>query len=156
MADDESKDAPQGTPDEGADRPGELADPGRRNFMMGAAAVAAAAGAAGVGAYAGVKMQGTPHDEFPVPTEEDLPPFDQRNMLWTFAMSAKLNDEHPERTEKFGGFSFHDHLTKTYMKGPNSDVPGYPRWTVPSPLRAGSRTNISHPGSNSVNRIAAS
>jgi reductive dehalogenase len=125
MADEESGVPPEGSPEDEQDRSGGLVDPGRRNLLKAAAAAATAVGAVGVGAYAGVKMQGTPHEEFPVATEEDLPPFDQRNMLWTFAMSAALNEEHPERTAKFGGFSFHDHLTKTYLKGPVKDLPGY-------------------------------
>jgi reductive dehalogenase len=93
--------------------------------MKIAAAAAGAVGAAGVGAYAGIKMQGTPREEFPVATEKDLPPFDQRNMLWTFVMSAKLNKKHPERTAKFDGFNFHEKLTTTYLKGPARDEPGY-------------------------------
>ena len=125
MADDDL-DGGAPDPDEGSSSNEEgLADPGRRKLILGAGAAVAAAGAAGLGTYAGVKMQGTPRDEFPVPTETHLEPFDQRDMLWTFALSAKLNEEHPERTEKFGGFSFHDHLTTTYLKGPVKEVPGY-------------------------------
>jgi epoxyqueuosine reductase len=125
MASDEDGVSPEVSPEGAGDQPVEVSDPSRRNFMKVAAAAATAVGAAGVGAYAGVKMQGTPREEFPVPTAEDLAPFDQRDMLWTFSMSAKLNKEHPERTEKFDGFSFHDHLTNTYLKGPLRDDPGY-------------------------------
>jgi reductive dehalogenase len=103
----------------------ESVDQGRRNFLKIAGAATTAVGAAGLGAYAGIRMQGTPQDDFPVATKDDLEPYDQRNMLWTFALSKKLNEEHPERTRKFDNFSFHEHLTKTYMRGPVKDVPGY-------------------------------
>jgi hypothetical protein len=122
MVDDDPVDDPAEEP---ADASESVADPSKRNFMKIAAAAAGAVGAAGVGAYAGIKMQGTPREEFPVATEDDLPPYDQRNMLWTFAMSAKLNREQPERTAKFNGFSFHEKLTKTYMKGPVRTEHGY-------------------------------
>ncbi len=101
-------------------------DAGRRKFMKVTAGAAAAVGAIGVGAYAGVKMKGTPHDEFPVPVKEDLKPFDQRNMLWTFVMSDALQKKHPERIAKFeNGFDFHGKLTTTYLKSPPQEVPGY-------------------------------
>jgi epoxyqueuosine reductase len=124
MADEKQSVPPEGNPPE-ADEGGSVADPDRRNFIKIVAAAAAGLGASGVGTYAGVKMQGTPHDEVPVPVKDDLEPFDQRDMLWTFVASKKLNEEHPERTAKFGGFSFHEKLTTTYLKGPVKDVAGY-------------------------------
>lgn len=123
MADDDER-TPENPP-EGASASEAPSDPARRNFLVGAAAAAAAAGAAGVGTYAGIKMQGTPHDEFPVPLKDDLEPMDQRDMLWTFVASRKLNEEHPERTAKFGGFDFHEKITTSYLKGPPRDEPGY-------------------------------
>jgi epoxyqueuosine reductase len=103
----------------------DVVDPGRRSFMKAAAAAATAAGAIGVGAYAGVKMQGTPRDQFPVPVKDDIKPLDQRDMLWTFVASRKLNEKHPERTAKFDGFDFYEKLRTSYLKGPAKDVPGY-------------------------------
>ena len=52
-----------------------------------AAAGVAAAGTAGVSAYAHHKSLGTVQDEFPVPVRDDLVPMDQRDMLFTFATS---------------------------------------------------------------------
>ena len=100
-------------------------DSSRRNFLKLGVAGAAGVAAVGTGVYAGIKIQGTPRDEFPVPTKDDLEPLDQRNVLWTFVMSKKLNEAHPERTAKFDGFSFHDRLSTTYLKGPVRDEPGY-------------------------------
>jgi reductive dehalogenase len=97
----------------------------RRQLLVRSIAGAAAAGAAGFGAYAHHKTKGTPHDEMPVGIEDDLQPMDQRDMLWTFVVSSALNEAHPERTEAFDGFNFHEKLTTTYMKGPYKDVPGY-------------------------------
>jgi reductive dehalogenase len=97
----------------------------RRQLLVRSAAGAAAVGAAGLGAYAHHKAQGTPHDEMPVEIEDDLKPMDQRDMLWTFVVSAALRDAHPERVQAFGGFDFHEKLTTTYMKGPYKDEPGY-------------------------------
>jgi reductive dehalogenase len=120
---DENQDRPRTEGDENGSE--SAVDRGRRNFMKLGGAIAGALGLAGVGTYAAVKMKGTPHDTLPVPTKDDLEPYDQRRMLWTFAMSKKLNEQYPERTEKFDGFSFHEKLTKTYQKGPVSNVPGY-------------------------------
>ena len=97
----------------------------RRQLLVRLIAGAAAAGAAGLGAYAHHKTKGTPHDEMPVGIEDDLKPMDQRDMLWTFVVSSALQEAHPERTQAFGGFDFHEKLTNTYMKGPYKDVPGY-------------------------------
>jgi hypothetical protein len=97
----------------------------RRQLLVRSIAGAAAASAAGLGAYAHHKTKGTPHDEMPVGIKDDLEPMDQRDMLWTFVVSAELRDAHPERVEAFGGFDFHEKLTTTYMKGPYKDVPGY-------------------------------
>jgi reductive dehalogenase len=126
MADDDERgNSPEEIPETGDGQTPGVADPSRRNFMKVAAAAATAAGAVGVGAYAGVKMKGTPRDEFPVPVQDGLEPLDQRNMLFTFASSKKLNAKHPERTAKFGGFSFYEAMTTTYLKGPFRDEPGY-------------------------------
>ena len=88
----------------------------RRDFLkkvslgaIGAREVAAAGAvaAAGVGAYAVHKAEGTPQQGFPVPVSDDYKPMDQRKTVLTFAASKALNARHPERIEKFGGFRFH-------------------------------------------------
>jgi len=60
------------------------------------------AGAAGLGAVAAASgcslLEGREMDEFPVAVKDGLEPFDQRDMLFTFASSEKLNAKHPERT----------------------------------------------------------
>jgi reductive dehalogenase len=56
---------------------------------------------------------------------DDLAPMDQRRMLFTFAYSERLHDEHPERTEKFDGFHFYDRLSQDYLRGPVREEPGY-------------------------------
>jgi epoxyqueuosine reductase len=73
----------------------------------GALVAAAGVGAAGSGCSL---IEGTVHDDFPVPVRDDYQPVDQRNTLFTFASSAKLNAGHPERAKKFGGFDFHEKL----------------------------------------------
>lgn len=74
--------------------------------VRGAVAGAAGAGAIGAGAYAHHKTKGTVRSEFPVPVQDDYTPVDQRNTLFTYASSRKLQEEHPERQEKFDGFDF--------------------------------------------------
>ena len=98
----------------------------RRQLLVRSLAGAAAAGAAGLGAYAHHKAQGTPHDEMPVGIKDDLAPMDQRDVLWTFCASEKLHAEHPERVEAFGGFNFHEKLTRRLPEGTLSrTTPGY-------------------------------
>ena len=119
--DDESR----GAANSGGGSGEESVDQGRRNFLKIAGAAATVVGAAGVGTYAGFKMQGTVHDEIPVPIKDDLEPMDQRDMLWTFVGSKALTEKHPERTRKFGGFNFYEQLTQVYRKGPVREDPGY-------------------------------
>ncbi len=140
MADDVDETSPE-------ESPAENLDPGRRNFMKITAGAAAAVGAIGAGAYTGVKMKGTPHDEFPVPVEDDLKPVDQRDMVWTFVMSEKLQRKHPARIAKFeNGFDFRKKLTTTYLKSPPQEVTGYTQldraigaaaWAVNNQLASG-------------------
>ena len=99
---------------------------------MGAGA--AAATAAGVTVVK--RMEGIPHDEFPLPVREDYKPIDQRNQINVFGKSKKLNDEHPERNAAFNEqlkkenpqgfkeFNFYEG-NKTFMGGPYRDTPGF-------------------------------
>ncbi len=76
-------------------------DTGRRNFLkLGLAGVGAAAIAAG-GITAIKRMEGIPHDEFPLPIRDDFKRIDQRNQINVFANSKALNDKHPERNRSF-------------------------------------------------------
>jgi reductive dehalogenase len=94
-------------------------DHDRRDFLkkvsfgtIGAreAIAAGAVATAGVGAYAVHKAEGTPQEDFPVPVRDDYKSMDQRNTVLTFAASEALNERHPERIEKFGGFKFNERL----------------------------------------------
>lgn len=100
----------------------------RRQLLVRSAAGAGAVGVAGVGAYAYHKTKGTPRDEFPIPVREDYRPVDQRNTIFTFAASRKLQEEHPGRSEKFGGFDFYreaERLRNRDRQVPMKDEPGY-------------------------------
>ena len=112
------------------------ADPGRRKFLkFGLAGVGAAAAAAG-GFTVLRRMEGIPHDDFPLPIRDDFIPIDQRNQINVFANSRALNDKHPERNEIFnaqlkkenqqGSKPFHFYNTRrAFMKGPYRDSVGY-------------------------------
>jgi reductive dehalogenase len=109
----EDTDVSQGTP-----------DLDRRKFLKLGAAGAAGAAAVGVGGYALHKVEGTPHDEYPVPVREDFKPIDQRDVILTMAASKKLNEQHPERVRTFDNFNFYERY-RNFNKGPYQDKPGY-------------------------------
>ena len=109
---------------------------GRRNFLKvglaGAGVVAAGLG----GAIILKRMEGIPHESFPLPVKEAFKPIDQRNQVNIFCGSKKLNDKHPERNKSFNeqlkkenpkGFKpFHFYETRQkFMTGPFRDAPGY-------------------------------
>lgn len=76
---------------------------GRRTFFkMGAIA----AGVAAVGTAGGVityRVNGIPHDTFPVEIDPELlKPFDQRNLIFSQAASRALQQQYPERDRLFG------------------------------------------------------
>ncbi len=74
---------------------------GRRRFLkLGLAGAGVAAAAAG-GITAIKRMEGIPHDEFPLPIRDDFKRIDQRNQINIFANSKALNDKHPERNRSF-------------------------------------------------------
>jgi len=108
----------------------------RRRFLkLGLAGAGVAAVAAG-GITAIKRMEGIPHDEFPLPIRDDFKRIDQRNQINIFANSKALNDKHPERNRSFNaqlkkenphGFKeFHFYETRrVFMTGPYRDAPGY-------------------------------
>jgi reductive dehalogenase len=99
-------------------------DVSRRNFLkIGLAGAGVAAAAAG-GVTVLQRMEGIPHDEFPIPLRDDYKPIDQRNVVLIFAHSKALNKKHPGRIKKFGNFDFYK-KHKSFMKTPYRDVPGY-------------------------------
>ena len=123
-------------PDE-FDENGKKPNNGRRNFLkLGLAGAGAAAAAAG-GLTIIRRMEGIPHDDFPLPIREDYKRIDQRNQINTFALSKALNEKHPERNRSFseqlkkenpqGHKPFHFYETRSkFMKLPNyRDAPGY-------------------------------
>jgi len=118
----------------------------RRQLLARSVAGAVAAGAAGFGAYAHHKTKGTPHDEMPVEIADDLKPFDQRDMLWTFVASETLHAEHPERVAAFGGFDFYDKLSSGYLKGPYKTDPGYTQLDRALGLAAWEANHVLAPG----------
>ena len=111
-------------------------DAGRRNFLkLGLAGAGVAAAVAG-GVTVIRRMEGIPHDEFPLPIRDDFKPIDQRNQINVFANSKVLNEKHPERNRSFSeqlkkenpqGFKpFHFYETRsTFMTKPYRDTPGY-------------------------------
>jgi epoxyqueuosine reductase len=111
-------------------------DGGRRSFLkLGLAGAGVAAAAAG-GITVLKRMEGIPHDEFPLAIRDDYKPIDQRNQINVFGKSKILNDKHPERNAAFNkqlkkenpqGFKeFNFFLdNSTFMKGPYRDTPGF-------------------------------
>jgi len=118
----------------------------RRQLLVRSIAGAAAAGAAGFGAYAHHKTKGTPHDEMPVEIADDLQPMDQREMLWTFATSEKLHADHPERVKAFNGFNFYERLSGGYLQGPYKNEPGYTQLDRALGLAAWEANHVLAPG----------
>ena len=47
------------------------------------------------------RMEGIPHDEFPMPIRDDFKRIDQRDQINIFAGSRELNEKHPERNDSF-------------------------------------------------------
>jgi len=115
---------------------GEKLNASRRRFLkLGLAGAGVAAAAAG-GITAIKRMEGIPHDEFPLPIRDDFKPIDQRNQINVFANSKVLNEKHPERNRSFteqlkkenpqGIKPFHFYETRSkFMKQPYRDTPGY-------------------------------
>lgn len=114
----------------------EKPDASRRNFLkLGLAGAGVAAAAAG-GVTVLKRMEGIPHDGFPLPVRKEYKPIDQRNQVNVFCQSKALNEKHPERSESFnarlkkegtqGSKPFHFYETRQmFMRGPYRDAPGY-------------------------------
>jgi hypothetical protein len=110
--------------DEKTNDAAEASDGSRRNFLKLGLGGAGAAAAAVTGVTIVKRMEGIPHDEFPLPMGEDYKPIDQRNVILTFAHSKKLNEKHPERIKKFNNFHFHERYKK-FLTQPYRKDPGY-------------------------------
>ena len=106
--------------DAGRDKP----NASRRRFLKLGLAGAGAVAVVGGGITAIKRMEGIPHDEFPLPVRDDFKRIDQRNEINTFAASKALNDKHPERNR-----SFNEQLKKENPQGiyETSELPGCPR-----------------------------
>jgi len=76
-------------------------DSGRRNLLKLGLGGAGAAAAAAAGITIVRRMEGIPHDEFPLPMRDDFKSIDQRNQINVFANSKALNEKHPERNHSF-------------------------------------------------------
>ncbi|MGL1862661.1 MAG: reductive dehalogenase [Pseudodesulfovibrio sp.] len=108
----------------------------RRDFLKFGLVGAGAAAVVATGAVAVKRMQGIPHDEFPVELNDDYKPIDQRNQINIFCGSKVLNEKHPERTRSFNEmlkkedpanykpFDFYA-TRRAFMSGPYRDAPGY-------------------------------
>ena len=118
------------------DKSGSPPDASRRNFLkLGLAGAGVAAAAAG-GITIVKRVEGIPHDDFPMPIRDDFKRIDQRDQINIFAGSRELNEKHPERNDSFNaqlkkenpqGFKpFHFYETRSkFTKGPYRDKPGY-------------------------------
>ncbi len=111
-------------------------DRSRRDFLKLGALGAGAAAAVATGVTAVKRMEGIPHDEFPVPMNKDYEVIDQRDQINVFGKSKILNDKHPERNIAFnkqlkkenpqGVEDFHFYESnKTFMSGQFRDIPGF-------------------------------
>ncbi len=109
----------------------------RRKFLKLGLAGAGAVAVVGGGLTAIKRMEGIPHDDFPLPVRDEFQRIDQRNQINVFAGSKVLNEKHPERNRAFSeqlkkenpqGFKpFHFYNTRSkFMKLPEyRDAPGY-------------------------------
>jgi len=111
-------------------------DKNRRNFLKLGIAGAGAAVAAASGVTVLRRLEGIPHDEFPLLLNKDFKPIDQRNQINIFCSSKVLNKKHPERNTSFnnmlkkentaGDKPFHFYETRQkFMSGPYRETPGY-------------------------------
>jgi reductive dehalogenase len=99
----DDKNIPESNSAESSPDSAEQVDEGKRNFLkLGVAGAGVAAAAAG-GALISHKLEGTPLDDIVAADEiaADFKPFDQRNMILTFAGNETLNKQFPERKVLF-------------------------------------------------------
>ncbi len=105
---------------EQSETPDESTNESRRSFLkLGAAGAGLAAAAAG-GITVVKRMEGLPLDHFPLPINDEYERIDQRNQINTYSFSKKLNDAHPERTQKFFDWNFYE-KKKGFFVGPYRD-----------------------------------
>jgi reductive dehalogenase len=94
---------------------------------------AAAIGASGVATYAVLKSRGTPLDDVPNELSADYQPFDQRNMIFTFVKSRKLQEQYAGRVQAWNkhaherGKDFFnvENAIETMYSIPPENTPGY-------------------------------
>ena len=151
------------TPQPTQDQP----DKSRRNFLkLGLAGAGTAALAAG-GVTIAKRLEGIPHEDFPVPVNEEFKRIDQRTTVLTYAGSKRLNEKYPERNENFNKqlqreslgdgtpFNFYEKKKNFYMS-PYQDVPGYTQLDKALAMGAGSNAMLqlafSKGGMEGVNR----
>ncbi len=81
---------------------GLLDNPDRRKLFKWGAAAAGVAVTGAAGGWVTYRVQGGAHETFPVEIDDSiLQPFDQRNMVFSYAISQKLQKEYPERNRAF-------------------------------------------------------
>ncbi|SDK42635.1 reductive dehalogenase [Ferrimonas sediminum] len=91
----------QGLDEQQADE--QQVDAKRRQLLkLSAGTVAGVGVVAGAGAWVKGRMEGIEHDGFPNEIGADFKPMDQRNVNQTYALSKKLQAQHPERDLNFG------------------------------------------------------
>ncbi|EEZ01311.1 tetrachloroethene reductive dehalogenase PceA [Vibrio sp. RC586] len=74
----------------------------RRKFFKMSAIGAGIAATTGAGGFIAYRVNGIPHDNFPVEIDQTvLKPFDQRNMVFSYIMSPKLQAQYPARDTVF-------------------------------------------------------
>jgi epoxyqueuosine reductase len=93
-----------------------------------------AAAAAGAATFAVIKSRGRPLDDVPNEISADYKPFDQRQMVFTFIRSKKLQQKYPERVEAWENaakergkefFQVETAMQTQYSKEPDNNTPGY-------------------------------
>ncbi|WP_419535490.1 hypothetical protein [Endozoicomonas sp.] len=79
-----------------------LDNPDRRKLFKWGAVAAGVAATGAAGGWIAYRVQGVPHDTLPVEIDDTLlTPFDQRNMVFSYAISKKLQQQYPERNRAF-------------------------------------------------------
>jgi epoxyqueuosine reductase len=103
-------------------------------LKQAAIASTAAVGAAGAATVAIIKSSGKPLDDVPNEISDDYKPFDQRQMVFTFIRSKKLQEQYPERVQAWEKrahergkdfFKVATAMQTQYSKEPDNNTPGY-------------------------------
>ncbi len=111
----------------------ELENPNRRNFIKRTAIGGGAALAVGFGAYGAGKasVEGRVDENWPI-LADDFKPMDQKNTIWSYALSPHLMMKYPERNEQFGRlhkdnpkYNFQVQVTTFESKGWDNNKPGF-------------------------------